>query len=72
MTHGDLVLVPHGGERIGQVLARVEYVSGAIATLRPWSHASRAWGKPRQYYTYLCTPAPETDRRVKAARKATP
>lgn len=72
MTPGDLVLVPHGGERIGRVLARVRCVYPRTVAVEPWSPAARAWrtgSGERIVWADECAPAPETDRRVKAIRK---
>lgn len=71
MKPGDLVTIPHGGERIGRVLAIiVAHVPGAYATVRRWRSQSRSWSDAARIVDASdCLPAPETDRRVKAVRK---
>jgi hypothetical protein len=69
---GDLVLVPHGGERFGKVLARVRSVASRTVTVEPWSPSARTWRTGRGeriVFVDECTPAPESDRRVKAVRR---
>jgi hypothetical protein len=69
---GDLVLVPHGGERFGKVLGRVERASASWSgqvMVRVWSPSLRRFDRTAIISDALIAPAPESDRRVKAVRR---
>ena len=74
MTPGDLVLVPHGGERIGKLLAQYERdLPPGMALVRVWRSSRRKWSDTqRGYRVEEIEPAPSTDRRARQANGKDP